>query len=258
MPRIARKYFKSKFKHIIVQGINKQSIFENDKYIQKYKEIILNKLKKSNVLILAYCIMNNHTHFLMYSEDSNNISKYMQKVNGAYSQFYNKINERVGYVFRDRYYSQDILTQNQLYNCLRYIHNNPVKANICKNMGQYKYSSYNEFLKKQEIINNKGIVLLFGTDEDYKEEFEEVHKYVQDENFIDVKEKSIEEFISEIEKRYDIKTVRYNKSILKNVIKKARKETDVKIVKLAEILGIGKNTVTKYEKMGKREPSPNP
>lgn len=249
MPRVAREYYKSKFKHIIVQGINKEAIFKNDRYIEKYKEIILKKLQDNNVLILAYCIMNNHTHFLIYSESNKDVSKYMQRVNGTYSQFYNRVNDRVGYVFRDRYYSQDILSQNQLCNCLQYIHNNPVKAKLCKNMNQYKYSSYNEFLYEKEIINDKGIELLFGTTKGYEEDFIEIHKCKNyEEDIIDVKEKNIQEFIIEIDKIYDIKTIKYNKKLLEEVIKKARKETKVKVVELAEILGVGKNTISKYSR----------
>ena len=83
-------------------------------YIEKYKKMITDKLENSNIMILAYCIMNNHCHFLMYSEKIEYLSKYMQRLNTSYSQFYNKITKRVGYVFRNRYYSQDILTQEKL------------------------------------------------------------------------------------------------------------------------------------------------
>lgn len=249
MPRIARKYSTSMFKHIVVQGINKEKIFSKEKYIKKYKETMLKKLENSNVLILAYCIMNNHAHFLVYSEKNEYISKYMQKINIVYSQYYNTINNRVGYVFRDRYYSQDILTQRQLYNCLRYIHNNPVKANICKSAEQYKHSSYNEYLIKKRIINEESIKILLGTTENYKEDFLTIHNFGKiDEEFIDVKDKTIEEFMDEIKQRYNIKTIKDNKEILAEVIKSARKQTDITIMKLSSILGIGKTTIGKYVK----------
>lgn len=256
MPRIARKYFKSSFKHIIVQGINKEAIFEKEEYIEKYKEIILKKLFNSNILILAYCIMNNHAHFLIYCEKNENLSKYMQKVNTAYSVFYNKIKNRVGYVFRDRYYSQDILTKKQLYNCFKYIHNNPVKANICKDISQYKNSSYNEFLDKKKIISENGIKLLFGSIVNYKEKFLAIHNCMDiEEEFIDIKDKTIEQLKLEIEKKYNKKLdeIKTDKNILKNVIKEARKETNITIIELSKLLNVSKNTIGKYireQKMG--------
>lgn len=57
---------------------------------------------------MAYCIMNNHVHLLVYSEEVQKLSKMMQKINTAYAKYYNECNERVGYVFRDRYLSQPI------------------------------------------------------------------------------------------------------------------------------------------------------
>ena len=175
MPRIARKKSQSCFYHVIVQGINKEHIFGENRFIKKYKEIILRKLESSEINILAYCIMNNHAHFLIYSEKTEYLSKFMQKLNTSYSQFYNKVNRRVGYVFRDRYYTQDILTERQLYCCLRYIHNNPVKACICKDMWEYQYSSYNEFIGEKMIINNQGIKLLFGSIQGFEEQFQFIH-----------------------------------------------------------------------------------
>lgn len=256
MPRIARRYSESNYKHIIVQGINKEYIFNKNFYIKKYKEIMAEKLEQSQIDILSYCIMTNHAHFLMHSLKNESFSKYMQKVNTAYSNFYNKVNDRVGYVFRDRYYSQDILSEKQLYNCLRYIHNNPVKANISKTMDSYEFSSYNEFFGKRELISANATELLFGIKENYKEIFNEIHQtnnfvYNEYENeFYDIKEEKISEFMMKIQEEYKISVdkIKKNKELLKNVIKEARKVTDVSLVELAKILGISKSTVSNYDR----------
>ncbi len=252
MPRISRKYSQSNFYHVMVQGINKEYIFRKKEYAEKYRELIKNKLEGSNIIVLAYCIMGNHTHFLIYSEKSEYLSKYMQKLNTTYSQFYNKENKRVGYVFRDRYNSQDILNIKHLYNCLKYIHNNPVNANICANMEEYEYSSYNEFMGKRYIINNEAIKLLFGTLTNYKDTFKAMHTLINENEheFIDVKEKNIEDFIAETENKYNknIREIIKDKKVLRKIIKEARIQTNVKITELAEILDISKSTVGKYSK----------
>lgn len=253
MPRIARKDSQSNYYHVIVQGINKEYIFKKDVYIEKYREIIFEKLKDSKVKILGYCIMNNHAHFLIFTDKIEYMSKYMQKINTTYSNFYNKLQKRVGYVFRDRYYSQEILSQKQLHNCLKYIHMNPVKANISKNVKEYQYSSYNEFIGNKKIIDSEGIKLLFGTEKNFKEEFEGLHdSNIADEknDFFDIKEKEISEAILEMERKYhkkiiDIKT---DKEMLKKIIKELRKQTNVTLVELAEIFDISKSTVDNYLK----------
>ena len=252
MPRIARKDSKSSFYHVIVQGINREYIFDTDLNIEKYKELIISKKYMSNIEILAYCIMNNHAHFLIYCEKIEHLSKFMQKLNISYSRFYNRINKRVGYVFRDRYLSQNILNKRQLYNCLNYIHNNPVKAGIVKNVSEYQYSSYYEFFNKKNIITEKGIDLLFGLQKDYRNQLIKIRSISCDTQFIDIKEKKkeISEFVKEVEKYYQkkINRIKEDKKELEFVLKKARKETNETIVNLAKIFEISKSSVGKYIK----------
>lgn len=252
MPRIARRDLKSNFYHVIVQGINREYIFEKDLNIEKYKELILKKIDKANIEIVAYCIMNNHAHFLIYCEKIEHLSKFMQRLNTSYSRFYNKINKRVGYVFRDRYLSQSIFDEKQLYNCLNYIHNNPVKAGMVKDASEYKYSSYYELVNRKSIVTDKGIELLFGSQKDYKNKLIQISNAFCDIQFIDIKEKKkeIDEFFNEEEKYYKkkINRIKEDKKVLEIVIKKARSETDVTIVQLAQILEISKSSVGKYIK----------
>ena len=250
MPRKARKISGSSYHHVIVQGINKDYIFKRAEDIEKFKEIIISKLKDVEIEILAYCIMNNHAHFLIFSKTNEALSKFMQRVNTSYSKYYNRGNKRVGYVFRDRYYSQDILSHKQLYNCLKYIHNNPVKAGIIKNVGDYKYSSYNEFLGKRKIITNEGLKLLFGTTDGFEEEFYKIHepKVYEDEKFYDLKEKNILELIGDFEKEYGkaFEELKNDKKVLKKIIKVAREETNVTITELAKLVGVSKSSVGNY------------
>lgn len=252
MPRIARKDSQSKFYHIMVQGINKEYIFNKKEDMKKYQRLIKEKLENSNIMILAYCIMNNHAHFLIYCEDEIYLSKYMQRLNTSYARLYNKENERLGYVFRDRFRSQDILTERQLYNCLRYIHNNPVKAGMVKDVSEYEYSSYNEFLKETNIITEESIKLLFDDIDNYKTQFKLIHNNCIDEDFIDEDDKTIDisTFLEEFEKKYNrkIEEVSQDRKFLKRVINDAREQTNVTIVELAEKLNVSKSKVGRYIK----------
>lgn len=101
MPRLARKNLRSNYLHIIVQGIDRKYIFNSDRLKKEYKSILKRNLNKTNINMLAYCIMDNHAHMLIYSEKIEEITKLMQRTNTSYVRLYN----RVGYVFRDRYYT---------------------------------------------------------------------------------------------------------------------------------------------------------
>ena len=76
--------------------------------------------------------MNNHAHFLIYTQDLEDFSKFMHRVNLIYAQKYNKEKNRCGVLFRNRYESEPIYNEKYLINCIKYIHDNPVKAGIVK------------------------------------------------------------------------------------------------------------------------------
>ena len=142
MPRIPRSYIKTSFFHVITQGLNKQYIFDKSEDIKYYIKIMYQLLTEYNLRIIAYCIMNNHTHILIETKSVKELGKYMQRLNTKYGMYYNKKYNRVGYVFRDRYKSEGIYSEKHFYNCIKYIYNNPVKVGICLKPEEYPYSNY--------------------------------------------------------------------------------------------------------------------
>lgn len=180
MPRYSRNALNGNFFHVIVQGLNKEYIFYQDIYKKKYKQLLIKESREYNIQIIAYCIMNNHTHILIFTESIEDMSKCMHKINTNYARFYNKENDRVGFVFRDRYYTQPVMNEKHLLTCIAYIHKNPVKAGLVENESEYEYSSYNEYINKAErqVISNEAEKIAFNTEDPVKvkEMFEFIHK----------------------------------------------------------------------------------
>lgn len=193
MPRIPRSNMETSFFHIIVQGIEKKYIFDKKEDIEKYINLFYEKINNDEIIgklnILAYCIMNNHAHILVNVKNIEFMQKWMHRVNTTFARYYNKKYDRVGYVFRNRYKSQEIKSEKHLYRCIGYIHENPVKANICKTPDEYKYSSYTQIynckeeniklqIKKLEIINNDNIekeeIIFLEDDQEKEEVFREI------------------------------------------------------------------------------------
>ena len=148
MPRYPRKYIETTFIHIMVQGINRSYIFGESEDIKYYIKNMYKFQNEYNIKIIAYCIMNNHAHILVQINDIEKLSKYMQRINSKYGNYYNKKYDRVGFVFRNRYRAEGIYDENQLYNCINYIYENPVKAGICKKASEYPYSNYMQITQK--------------------------------------------------------------------------------------------------------------
>ena len=155
MSRTSRNNMKnSSFFHIMVQGINKEFVFETRKNKERYLRLIY--ANNENVEIMAYCLMDNHAHILVKPNEIQDLQNWMRRVNTSYAIYYNRINERVGYVFRERYKSQVIKNEKHLCSAMEYIHNNPVKARICNRKEDYEFSSYIKIYQgNRKKINEK-------------------------------------------------------------------------------------------------------
>lgn len=154
MPRFPRNYLNTSFFHVMSQGIDKNFIFKDPIDIKFYTKNMYEIKDKYHIKIIAYCIMNNHTHILVETELIENLSKYMHCLNTRYGLYYNKKYKRVGYVFRDRYKAEGIYSEEQLHNCIKYIYDNPVKAGICSKPENYEFSNYRKIniITKEEYV----------------------------------------------------------------------------------------------------------
>jgi len=98
-----------------------------------------------NVNVAAYCLMENHYHVLLQTPEGN-ISRCMRHLNSIYTQRYNRRHGFDGQLFRGRYKSILVCNDSHLLQLVRYIHKNPVKAGIVKNIQDYEWSSYKGYL----------------------------------------------------------------------------------------------------------------
>lgn len=170
MGRISRSKMDALYYHVMVQGIGKEFIFNEKDLKTKYKELVFEKSRNLGIRIIAYCVMDNHIHLLLNVHYNELLSKLMSQVNTSYGKFYNKHKGRVGYVFRDRYRAEPIYNKNHLQNCVRYIHENPVKAKIVSKCEEYPYSSFNDY--KNNIVDKNTILDVYGNNDNYLEKIE--------------------------------------------------------------------------------------
>lgn len=225
MPRLPRNNIKTSYFHVMVQGIDKEYIFNRKIDIKYYISIMYESKDELNIKIIAYCIMNNHAHLLIHTNDVSNLTKYMHKTNTKYAIYYNKIHDRVGYVFRNRFKSEGIYSERQLYNCISYIYNNPVKAKICSTPEEYPYSNAKYY---KGIIEENNLYSFLGMDND--KDYKKIIKTYLIENNM---------------KKEDL--IRHKES-LKKLIVILRKNNKVSFRKMEEELEISRETLRKLIK----------
>ena len=144
VPRNARQVSKTGVYHIMLRGNEQRDIFSDDADKLAFINFLDNKKVDEGCLIYAYCLMDNHVH-LVVKEGVNGIAKLMRRIGTSYVKYYNQRYNRSGHLFQDRYKSENVETDAYLLTVIRYVHQNPEKAGICKSE-DYRWSSYTAYL----------------------------------------------------------------------------------------------------------------
>jgi putative transposase len=158
MPKKNKITYEGAIYHIYQRGNNKEFIFEDNtiktfilKYLKEYN-------KKFDYELLAYVIMDNHYHFLIKTNKVE-ISTIMFFINNLLGKHVNGKLGRTGHAFDSRYKSKLVETDANLIWLLRYIHRNPVKAGICSDINDYKWSSHNLYINYVKSHVNINFIL---------------------------------------------------------------------------------------------------
>ena len=170
MPRSARKKSNSGIYHIMLRGINRQQIFEDEEDSQHFLETLLKYKEQCEYTIYAYCLMGNHVHILL-KEGKEDLTLMLKRIAGSYVYWYNWKYHRSGHLFQDRFKSEPVEDESYFLTVLRYIHQNPIKSGLCKKAEQYPYSSINEYLTSPNLVDTEFTYSLIT-----KEQFIDFHK----------------------------------------------------------------------------------
>lgn len=124
---------------------------------------IFSKLDPSKkiVEILAYCFMPNHFHLLLRQVTEGGISEFVSKFSNSYTKYYNTKYKRIGALFQGQFKSVLVESDEQLVHVSRYIHLNPFVGFLVKELTEYDWSSYPQYLNLKNGIANKDFVMQF-------------------------------------------------------------------------------------------------
>ena len=158
MARTARRKSSSGYYHIMIRGVNKQVIFNDDQDRRHFVRVMRTMLERDSAELAAYCLMNNHVHFLLRADDP---GAFLKRIASSYVYYYNRKYDRVGHLFQDRFKSEPVDDESYFLTVFRYILRNPEAAGICKTE-EYPWSSYREMSGQQDICTCSLAVRLAG------------------------------------------------------------------------------------------------
>jgi REP element-mobilizing transposase RayT len=149
MARRPRVEYPGAFYHVITRGNQRQRIFRDDRDRKKYLEILSSLKTQFSFRISAYVLMLNHVHLLVESGEVP-LSRIMQRLGSGYTQYFNRRHRQVGHLFQGRYKAILCDKNSYLLELTRYLHLNPVRAELVKDPMEYKWSSYASYMGKSQ------------------------------------------------------------------------------------------------------------
>ncbi len=144
MPRLARLDTAGLLQHVIVRGIERRDIFNDEHDRQFFVERLLSLLSETGVRCYAWALLSNHFHLLLMPT-STSLSHFMRRLLTGYAVSFNRRNKRSGHLFQNRYKSIVCEEEPYLLELIRYIHLNPLRAGMVaslEELDRYSWSGH--------------------------------------------------------------------------------------------------------------------
>lgn len=269
MPRGARIKSSTGIYHVVQRGNERANIFRDTEDKMKFINILRSKKGKMTFTVYAFCLMDNHIHLLI-NEGEDEIGNIMKSINVSYVTYFNKKYDRIGHLFQGRFKSEAVESDSYFINVLRYIHQNPLKADMIKDLEDYPWSSYDEYIDLEShesaICDVEAILPYFSKHKKRAVElFRSYMKETCEGNYLDIIDNENEKdgkihgkkegqnFVDQIcfdngISREELTTQKAKMgSLLYEVIKYLKMYSNLSYSDIAEIIGISKTTVSRVK-----------
>jgi len=140
LSRRGRINLSNHFYHVICRGQRKDKIFLCDEDKAFFLKALAGILKRVDVEVYAYCLMDNHYHLLV-KMNKDSLDKLLKPLNTKYAVYFNRTHDLVGHVFQDRAKILIVVDEKYIISLIKYIHNNPAKKSMVDTAEEYPFSS---------------------------------------------------------------------------------------------------------------------
>ena len=131
MTRPLRLEFSGALYHVTARGNARQRIYLDEEDRHLYLDLLGKEITQQGWLCYAYCLMDNHYHLLIETPEPTLVAG-MRRLNGVYTQAFNRRHRRAGHLFQGRYQAIVVDKDAYLLELCRYIVLNPVRAKAVK------------------------------------------------------------------------------------------------------------------------------
>lgn len=145
--------------HVTQRGNRRLQTFYSDADYLEYLRLLAEAKEKARVSIWAYCLMPNHVHFVVVPSEKGGLARLMQHPHRRYAWRINKRMNWQGHLWQARFYSCP-MDERHLIAAVRYVELNPVRARLCEDPRDWRWSSVHAHLKgKNDALVDVGPML---------------------------------------------------------------------------------------------------
>lgn len=143
MARLPRVDVGNNLYHVINRANARLQVFFKEQDYELFRDVLTEAVNRFDMRLLAYCLMPNHFHLVLYSRNDRDVQKFMQWLTLTHTQRWHIQNRTIGtgHLYQGRYKSFLIEKDNHLLSVIRYVERNPLRANLVKNIQSWKFSS---------------------------------------------------------------------------------------------------------------------
>ena len=162
MPRPLRILPAGCVAHALNRGVEKRTLFDCVQDYEDFLTLVLWAKAKCTIRILAYCLMRNHWHFVVWPRTDDDVETFFFELTSEHAKRRRYQTQTVGYghVYQDRYKAFVINTERHYLTVMRYVESNPLRANLVTSCKDWRWSSVQERLGLERGILDEGPVEL--------------------------------------------------------------------------------------------------
>src|SRR5438876_1466158 len=141
MPRPRRAAEGGLVYHALNRANARLAIFETDEDYAVFERVLAQAVARSDMRLLAYCLMPNHFHLVLWPRADGDLSRWMQWLQTTHVRRYHEHYRGSGHIWQGRFKAFPIAEDEHLLAVLRYVERNPLRAGLVAAVGAWPWSS---------------------------------------------------------------------------------------------------------------------
>jgi len=150
--------------HVYNRVSSGERVFESGEVAEKFLDLVAEVKERDGWTMFAWCLMANHYHLVVRAGEVP-LSRGMHRVQNGFSRWFNRREGRTGPLWQSRYHAKVVRDESYVWQLILYVHLNPLRAGVVRDLGEYPYSGHGEILRwrKGGLVDRNPALLCFGT-----------------------------------------------------------------------------------------------